>query len=170
MLNHYLIFWLSIIFSQSNGAATGQRWCWVAIYSHNLPWWEMTILDTRSSQWPTDTFTTVGGATVTLLEEQVMLTPRSETNLSQRRRSQSLAGKYLLGTQRDFSHSFHRFGFSIRESKLRDVIPLLIVWWSYDSMKEEEQRNKCYVFTSSSFFLERSHLLPTITESLLRLQ
>ena len=42
-----------------------------------------------------------------------MLTPRSETNLSQRRRSQSLAGKYLLGTQRDFSSNFHRFGLSV---------------------------------------------------------
>ena len=51
--------------------------------------------------------------TVTLLVEQVMLTPRSETNLSQRRRSQSLAGKYLLGTQRDFSRNFHRFWLSI---------------------------------------------------------
>ena len=51
--------------------------------------------------------------TVTLLVEQVMLTPRSETNLSQRRRSQSLAGMYLLGTQRDFSRNFHRFWLSI---------------------------------------------------------
>ena len=52
-------------------------------------------------------------AVVTLLEEQVMLTPRSETNLSQRRRTQSLAGKYLLGTQRDFSQSGIGFGLSI---------------------------------------------------------
>ena len=50
---------------------------------------------------------------VTLLAEQVMLTPRSETNFSQRRRSQSLAGKYLLGTQRDFSRNFYRFWLSI---------------------------------------------------------
>ena len=73
---------------------------------------------------PADTFTTAGffGSTVTLLEQE-MLTPRSETNLSQRRRSHSLAGKYLLEAQRDFSHNFHGFAFSIRESKFRTLDP-----------------------------------------------
>ena len=75
-----------------------------------------------------------------------MLTPRSETNLLQRRRSQSLAGKYLLGTQRDFSHNFHRIWVQHQRIKASNATPLLIVRWSYDSMKEEEQRNKCYVF------------------------
>mgnify|MGYP007017567455 CR=1 FL=1 len=52
---------LKSIFSEIlSGAANGQCLSGVAIYSRSLPWWEMTIWDTRSSQWPTDTFTTVG--------------------------------------------------------------------------------------------------------------
>lgn len=45
---------------KSNEATTGQSRRGVAIYCRSLPRWEMTILDTRSSQWPTDLFTTVG--------------------------------------------------------------------------------------------------------------
>ena len=52
---------LKTIFSEIlSGEAKGQSCSGVAIYSRSLPRWEMTILDTCSSQWPTDTFAMVG--------------------------------------------------------------------------------------------------------------
>ena len=104
----------------------------------------MTRMYMWASQWPKDTSPTVGNlsTTVTFLAEQEMLTPQSETNLSQQRRSQSLAGKYLLGAQRYFSHNFHRFWAKhYNGSKHRESITLLIVRRSYDS-KEWEKNNK----------------------------
>lgn len=47
--------------------------------------------------------------TVTLLEEQVMLTPQFESNILHLRRT-SLADKYLFETQRDLSQTLIGFG------------------------------------------------------------
>jgi hypothetical protein len=52
---------LKSIFSEiSSGAASGQSWSEVAIYSRSLPRWEMTKLDIGISQWPNDTSPMVG--------------------------------------------------------------------------------------------------------------
>jgi hypothetical protein len=55
---------------------------------------------------------------VTLRAEQVMLTPRFKANLSQRRRTQSLAGKYLLEAQRDFSRTLKGFSIELFYTKV----------------------------------------------------
>ena len=126
------------IFSESNGAATGQSRHGVAIYNRSLPWWDhfrhvvqpMSNRDIHNSQ--------ISRAMVTLLEDRVMLNTRSETSLTQQRRSQSVAGKYLLETQRDFSHNFHRFWVYNQRIKASNTTPLLIVRWSCDSIKKKE--------------------------------
>jgi hypothetical protein len=72
-----------------------------------------------SSQWWNATIPTVGNlsSTVTLRARQVMLTPRFEVNLSQHRRTQSLAGEHFLEAQRAFSRTLIGLGYASQLTK-----------------------------------------------------
>ena len=99
-----------------------------------------------------------------------MLTPRSETNLSQRRRSQSLAVKYLLRTQRDFCRYFHRRWVQHQRIKASNATPFLIVQWSCDSINRRETTKQMIRLHFVNNLLGRSHCLRTTPNQLLKLQ
>ena len=147
-------------------AGTGWLFIAAAFPDGKWPFWTQGLANGQ----PTCSQRSDFGATVTLLEEQVMLTPWSETNLSQRRRTRYLASKYLLRTQRDFSHNFHRIWVQHQRIKVSNATPLLIVWWSYDSIKRRRRTKQMLRLHFVFNLFGRSHFPRTNTEPIASLQ